>query len=125
MSQTLRTVGIDYNPTQKLLISSYQSLIWEADTTTGSLQMISGQFATFGSPAADGSFGDADITNLMEYHILKMALIKPWFRDLKEGTWNLVLRELDFDTQTVVTYDPVVGLGRSMIIWEWFGNWSW
>ena len=50
--------GIDHNPTtQKLLITNYQSIIYEADLSNGNLQVISGQWATFGSPAiVDCSF---------------------------------------------------------------------
>ena len=113
--------GIDYNPaTQKLLISSYQSLIWEADTTTGVLELISGQFATFGSPAiVDGSFADARYHKPYGVAHFRNGINKALILDLKEGTNNLVLRELDFETQTVVTYDPVVGLGRSH---DYMGN---
>ena len=107
--------GIDHNPTtQKLLITTYQSIIYEADLATGSLQIISGQFATFGSPAiVDGSFSEARFHKPYGVAYFKNGINKALILDLKENTDNLVLREMDFDTQTVTTYDPIVGLGRS------------
>ena len=107
--------GIDHNPTtQKLLITNYQSIIYEADLSTGNLQVISGQWATFGSPAiVDGSFSEARFHKPYGVAYFKNGVNKALILDLKEGTNNLVLREMDFDTQTVTTYDPVVGIGRS------------
>lgn len=107
--------GIDYNKfTNKLLITSRQAVIYEIDKATNYLDNIM-SFNGWDQDMVDGSFTNARFRNPHGVKYFNNGINKALIVDYTNVTGNLILREMDFDTETVTTYSPPIGIGTNIM----------